>query len=66
MQKVVKGTEGHRLRNMFEMKVSKRRGLQLQAKRLSKEGTIERILTYNWNKTGDALSAILFIITLDR
>ena len=29
MHKLLKGTEGHRLRDMFETKVSKRKGLQL-------------------------------------
>ena len=37
MHKIVKRTEGHRLRDMFETEVSKRRGQQLQVKRLKTE-----------------------------
>ena len=52
MHKIVKGTEGHRLSDMFETKVSKRRGLQLQVKRLNTESernTLNYRGTIVWN-----------------
>ena len=52
MHKIVKGTEGHRLSDMFETKVSKRRGLQLQVKRLntkSERNTLNYRGTIVWN-----------------
>ena len=50
--KIVKGTEGHRLRDMFETKVRKRRGQQLQVKRLkteSERNTLKYRRTIAWN-----------------
>ena len=52
MHKIVKGTEGHRLSDMFETKVSKRRGLKLQVKRLNTESernTLNYRGTIVWN-----------------
>ena len=52
MHKIVKGTGGHRLREMFEMKVSRRRGLQLLVRRLVTEGernTVNYRGTIIWN-----------------
>ena len=52
MYKIVKGTEGHRLRDMLETKVSKRRGLPVQVRRLkteSERNTLNYRGTIVWN-----------------
>ena len=75
MHEIVRGTEGHRLREMFDMKVSKRKGLQLQVKRLkieSERNTLNYRGTIVWNslttdvKNASSKEAFKRLLTKER